>query len=168
MKPKIIALVLGMLLTMPCALLAEEIKPYCENDTTIHLSCVVKCGTDVPSEELKYYLSADQRYGNNNDTLNADSVWIINTNEEVVMVVKEAVGEPVDILSLEKGYYLLCAQYGDCIMGCMFYKRLAKPTVGLEGIHSEQPVSNKFLRDGQLYLMYKGIMYNVQGYRLGD
>ena len=38
----------------------------------------------------------------------------------------------------------------------------------IDNIPTEPSSPVKLLRDGQLYLMYKGIMYNVQGYRLGD
>ncbi len=37
---------------------------------------------------------------------------------------------------------------------------------GVENVQSDKVQATKILRDGQLYIMYKGTMYNVQGARV--
>jgi uncharacterized repeat protein (TIGR02543 family) len=44
--------------------------------------------------------------------------------------------------------------------------RYKKNEQGLETVQSDDIPCTKLLRDGQLYLIYKGIMYNVQGRRI--
>ena len=39
---------------------------------------------------------------------------------------------------------------------------------GIEDVQSDQVQSTKIIKDGQLYLMYKGTMYNVQGLKISD
>ena len=38
-----------------------------------------------------------------------------------------------------------------------------KPILAIDAVASEQNSGVKIIRDGQLYIMYKGTMYNVQG-----
>ena len=42
----------------------------------------------------------------------------------------------------------------------------ASATTAVENVQTNQVQATKFLRDGQLYIMYKGTMYNVQGARV--
>ena len=62
-------------------------------------------------------------------------------------------------------YYRICCQLnqGEYVIyiGEMYYG--TNPATGIDNVQSDNVQCTKVIRDGQLYLMYKGQMYNVQG-----
>ena len=53
----------------------------------------------------------------------------------------------------------------------LFAQRKADETTAIDEISNDQMrkcENVKILRDGQLYILYNGTMYNVQGMRIGD
>ena len=146
-------LLLIFLMGIPALYSYAQDVPVCEAYPDFKPQCVQR-STDV----WVYYLGPT-----NIKFPPADSVWITDSNGNFVTTVDVGEGIPIDITSLPKGYYLLCVQLGDCTGCCQFIKRYDSSLTDINNISDSSPSAEKFLQNGQLFILRGDNIYNTSG-----
>ena len=104
----------------------------------------------------------------NNGTIVAphvDSVWITKGEARSIVATCHAQsGEPVyDVSSLERDYYILWVQIGECILARLFIARGVSSDISSA---KENISASKILRDGQLFIIRDGVTYTATGQKV--
>ena len=90
-----------------------------------------------------------------------DSVWVINPDQEVVLVSYAQPMEDIDISFLPNWVYVLYIQLGECVKSKTFFV-IRNQGQALDDIPAEAPVY-KIIREGQLLIQHNDKTYTVQG-----
>ncbi len=96
-----------------------------------------------------------------------DSVWVINPDQEVVLVSYAQPMEDIDISFLPNWIYLLSIQLGECVKSETFFV-IRNQGQSIDNVTSEQPPVYKIIRDGQLYIRREGKTYSPDGRIVGE
>ncbi len=149
MKTKLLALILLCAISTAC--FAQGGVPICEANPDFYPRCYLRS-----DNYLIYYIYGQQ------EGLEADSVWIVNSNDEFVMAIHALSGEMIDVSFLSRGYYGCRVQLGECIGTTLFYKRKSLDGTGLSITIDQSPIQ-KILRDGVIYILRDGKYYSLLG-----
>ena len=90
-----------------------------------------------------------------------DSVWVINPDQEVVLVSYAQPMEDIDISFLPNWVYVLYIQLGECVKSKVLFVGRNQGQA-LDDITVEAPIY-KIIRDGQLYIRREGKTYRLDG-----
>lgn len=175
MKKSLIVMALGVFLSLPCALCAEEIDCCANCDTTcVHyeryaLRCLAH--TQRPGQYIRFWFSDACEEKKLEEVPVLDSVWITRSIDSNTILYKSyaQVGDiiGVDSISGEGGYFYLHAQLGKCVKRARFALRPSLPAA-VENIESENSHEGweKLLQDGKLFIRRGDKTYNAQGLRV--
>lgn len=124
----------------------------------IYKTILLHSRTSSNQNVLQYWLSNPD----NIELPPIDSVWVINPDQEVVLVSYAQPMEDIDISFLPNWVYVLYIQLGECVKSKTFFV-IRNQGQSIDNVTSEQPPVYKIIRDGQLYIRREGKTYSPDG-----
>jgi hypothetical protein len=92
-----------------------------------------------------------------------DSVWIATGKDmQIIQTYYVQSGEPIDISFLEKGYYILYIQLGNCVMGRTFIWRGEYGTANQQLQINQESSVYKVFKNGMLLIIHGDRIYTIQ------